>query len=268
MTPAAPDPDLLWRRQARREAVRELAALAPGTAAWGLVTGVAMIKTGLPLWAALVMTFTMYAGSAQLAVLPLLAAQAPLWVTVATAFCVNLRFVIYSAQWRPFFMHLRLPRRLLLGYISTDMGYALFMKRYPEPPQLPAERAAMISYFEAGAVLNWVVWQAASVIGILAADRVPTEWGLGFAGVLALLALTYSSIRDGRTLAAALVAAAAAVAAYGLPYKLHIVVAIVAAVALGLWMDGGSDTPRRWREALARIGGTVRPKGLQKGLTP
>ena len=265
MRSGPPDPDLTLRRQARREAVRELAALAPGTAAWGLVTGVAMVKTGLPLWAALVMSFTMYAGSAQLAVLPLLAAQSPLWVTVATAFCVNLRFVIYSAQWRPFFMHLRLPRRLLLGYVTTDMGYALFMKRHPEPPQGVAERDAMISYFEAGAAVNWSVWQAASVLGILAADRVPTEWGLGFAGVLALLALTYASIRDGRALAAALVAAAAAVAAYGLPYRLNIVVAIVAAVAVGLWMDGRGGTPRRWREALARMGSASPPKGLQRG---
>lgn len=237
------DPDS--RRQARRAAWRELLAVSPGMAAWGLVTGVAMAKSGLPLWAALAMSLSVYAGSAQLAVLPLLAAQAPLWVTLATATCVNLRFVIYSAQWRPYFIHLSRGRRMLAGYLTTDMGYALFMRRYPEAPSTAAGRAEMLSYFGTGAAMNWVVWQAASIIGILAADRIPTHWGLGFAGVLALLALAYAAVRDLRTLAAALLAGACAVASYGLPFKLNIVVAIVAAVALGLGLDSGAGTPRR-----------------------
>ena len=85
--------------------------LAPslGIAAWGLVTGVAMVKSGLSLPVAVSMTVLVYAGSAQLAALPLIVAGAPLWVVFATAFCVNLRFVIYSAHWRKYFGHL--PRR-------------------------------------------------------------------------------------------------------------------------------------------------------------
>lgn len=233
------------RRQARHAAWRELASVSPGMAAWGLVTGVAMAKSGLPLWAALAMSLSVYAGSAQLAVLPLLAAQAPLWVIVATASCVNLRFVIYSAQWRPYFIHLPRGPRWLAGFLTTDMGYALFMRRYPEVPATAAGREAMMTYFRSSATMNWIVWQTASIIGILAADRIPTHWGLGFAGVLALLALAYAAVRDLRTLAAALLAGACAVASYGLPFKLNIVVAIVAAVALGLGLDGHGGGGRR-----------------------
>ena len=226
-----------------------------------------MVKSGLPLWAALAMTFTVYAGSAQLAVLPLLVSGAPLWVVLATAFCVNLRFVIYSAQWRPFFVPLSLPRRLLMGYLSTDVGYALFMKRNPEPPQSPDEHAGMLAYFQGGAAAHWLAWQVPSVAGILAADAIPTAWGLGFAGVLALLALTYAQVRDRRTAFAAVVAVSTAVAVYGLPFKLHIVVAILAAVAIGLWLDGGGNLPGRWREALrsGRLGRGDAP--LQRGAT-
>lgn len=268
MRDAAPDashPPAADVRAAWREGLRDVLAVSPGMAAWGLVTGVAMVKSGLPLWAALAMSFTVYAGSAQLAVLPLLATGAPLWVVLATAFCVNLRFMIYSAQWRPFFVSLSLPRRLLCGYISTDVGYALFMKRYPEPPRTPAEQRSMLAYFESGSITNWLAWQVPSVAGILAADAVPTQWGLGFAGVLALLALTYSQVRDRRTLIAALVAAGTAVAVYGLPFKLHIVVAILVAVAMGLWLDGDGDLPGRWREALAAWRGGQRSPPLQRG---
>jgi predicted branched-subunit amino acid permease len=86
-----------------RRGAREMAAPVLGMAAWGLVTGVAMVKSGLTVAQALAMTLFVFAGSAQLASLPLIAAGAPLWVLLLTAFCVNLRFVIFSAQWQPYF---------------------------------------------------------------------------------------------------------------------------------------------------------------------
>ena len=92
-----------------------------GIAAWGLVTGVAMVKSGLSIPVAVAMTVLVYAGSAQLAALPLLVAGAPLWVILATAFCVNLRFVIYSAHWRRYFGHLPRWRRLTLMYFAADL---------------------------------------------------------------------------------------------------------------------------------------------------
>ncbi len=49
-----------------------MSAVSLGIAAWGLVTGVAMVKGGLSVPLALLMSFTVFAGSAQLAVVPLL----------------------------------------------------------------------------------------------------------------------------------------------------------------------------------------------------
>ena len=59
---------------------KEMGGTALGIAAWGLVTGVAMVKSGLSVPLALLMGLTVYAGSAQLAVLPLMVVGAPLWV--------------------------------------------------------------------------------------------------------------------------------------------------------------------------------------------
>jgi hypothetical protein len=92
---------------------RDFRPLAPGIAAWGLMTGVAMVKSGLSIPVALVMSLLVFAGSAQLAVIPLLAAGAPVWLLWATAACVNLRFLILSTQWRPYFGVL--PRVFELG---------------------------------------------------------------------------------------------------------------------------------------------------------
>lgn len=238
---------------AYRAGVREMAGVSLGIAAWGLVTGVAMVKGGLSVPLALLMTFTVFAGSAQLATVPLIALGAPMWVIWATAFCVNLRFVIFSAQWRPYFMRFPLRVRLMLGYFSGDLNYVLFMRRYAEPPrdgEVPEE--GQIEYFCGSVTANYLAWQLPSVVGIVLADVVPTQWGLGFAGTLALLGLTYSLVSDRATLLAAVVAGAAAVAAFALPFKLYIVVAIAAAVCVGLMIDGGDDTGRRVRAWLGR----------------
>lgn len=216
------------------QGARDMLGITLGISAWGLVTGVAMIKSGLSLPLALLMSLTVFAGSSQLAALPLLAAGAPLWVLWATAFCVNLRFVIFSAQWRFYLGHLPLRWRLFTGYFAADLNYVAFMRRYPDPK--PADEPAL-AYFWGGVALNWSAWQIPSIAGILLADRVPTEWGLGFAGVLALLGLTYSLLSDRKSWISAAMAGCAAVASYALPLKLNIVVAIAAAVAMGLLLD-------------------------------
>ncbi len=223
----------LARHPQFRAGVRDMSGLSLGLAAWGLVTGVAMVNAGLSVPLALFMSFTVYAGSAQLAVLPLLVAGAPLWVIWATGFCVNLRFIIFSAQWRPYFLGLPRWQRVLLGYFGVDLSFVLFMHRYPQPRR----EEGQLAYFAGTNLLTWFAWQVPSVLGIVLAEQVPTHWGLGFAGVLALLGLTYSMLSDRLTSAAAVVAGAAAVAAYALPLKLNIVFAIAVAVCLGVFMD-------------------------------
>jgi predicted branched-subunit amino acid permease len=209
-----------------------------GIAAWGLITGVAMGNSGLPLALMVLMSLIVFAGSAQLATLPLLTSGAPLWVVWATALCVNLRFVIFSAQWRPYFIVYPRAQRLWLGYFTADLNYVMFMRRFPEPRPAPEQ----LPYFWGGVTSNWLAWQVPALVGIFAADRIPLHWGIGFAGTLALLGIAASLLQGRATLVAGAVAGCAAVAAYALPLKLNILVAIAAAVAVALLIDHG---PRR-----------------------
>lgn len=216
-----------------RRGMREMVGVGLGIAAWGLVTGVAMSKSGLSLPLALWMSFIVFAGSAQLASLPLLQAGAPIWVIWLTSVCVNLRFVIFSAQWRPYFGHLPRTERLRLAYFAADLNYVMFLRRFPEPRPHDDQRP----YFWGGVACNWLAWQVPSVIGIVFADAIPTAWGIGFAGTLALLGLTMSLVGDRTAAIAAVVAGCAAIAAYALPLRLNIVVAIAAGIAMGLLME-------------------------------
>ena len=227
----------LFKHPEFRRGVRDLASVAPGLAAWGLMTGVAMIKSGLSLTEASLMTLLVFAGSSQLAAIPLIAAGAPMWVILATAFCVNLRFVVFSAHLRHYVMHQPFWRRLTSGYFTADLNYFLFVTRFPHPSTDDATRRAQEAYLAGSCALNWVSWMGASVVGIALANSIPPHWGLGFAGVLALLGILCSLATTRLRSVSGGVAGAAAVAAFALPFKLNIVVAIAAAVAVCLMLD-------------------------------
>ncbi|TSE18412.1 azlC: azaleucine resistance protein AzlC [Tepidimonas alkaliphilus] len=241
----------LRRHPAFALGVRELAGAATGIAAWGLMTGVAMVQGGLTPLEATLMTLLVYAGSAQLTAVPLMVAGAPLGVVLAAAFCVNLRFVVFSAHLRPYLAHLPRGQRLWVGYLTGDLTYVFFAKRYTRPGATPAERTEQEAYLAGSCGLNYVVWNASSLLGVALAHAIPVSWGLGFAGTLALLGVACSLATSRLRALSAAVSASAAVAAWALPLKLHIIVAIAAAVLVCLiaeahgprWLRGASLPP-------------------------
>jgi predicted branched-subunit amino acid permease len=226
-----------WQHPAFDRGLRDMAGVSPGLAAWGLMTGVAMVKSGMSPFEAVAMSLLVFAGSSQLAAMPLIAAGAPLWVIMSTSFCVNLRFVVFSAHMRPYLMHLPLRWRLIQGYLTVDLSYVLFTRHYHHPPTTEPEKREQLAYLSGGSVLNWLSWQGASMVGIALANVIPTRWGLGFAGILALLGVGCSLASTQLRRISAGVAGMAAVVAYALPLKLNIVVAIASAVALCLIIE-------------------------------
>ena len=216
---------------------REQTTVAMGIGAWGLMTGVSLVQSGLSPLEAVLMTLIVYAGSAQLAAVPMIAAGAPLWVILAAAFCVNLRFVVFSAHLRPYLMHLPRTQRLLTGYATGDLSYVFFARRYPHPGRTDEERDQQLAYLLGNCAVNYLAWMGASLLGIVLANAVPTAWGLGFAGILALLGVLCSLATSKLRMLSAGVAGAAAVAAWALPLRLNILVAIASAVALCLVID-------------------------------
>ncbi|HET7834800.1 MAG TPA: AzlC family ABC transporter permease [Variovorax sp.] len=226
------------RRQPEfRQGVRDMSTVAMGIGAWGLMTGVAMLKSGMSVFESVAMTLLVYAGSSQLAAIPLLMAGAPAWVILATGFCVNLRFVVFSLHLRPYLMHMPRWRRITHGYLTADMSYALFTRKYAQPPRTRAEEQAQEAYLTGNYCVTWCAWMSMSLLGIVLANMIPQSWGLAFAGVLSLVAIVCSMATTRLRLLAVLIASATAVAAYALPLKLNIVAAIGVAVLACFWLE-------------------------------
>jgi predicted branched-subunit amino acid permease len=219
------------------EGVRDQSSVAMGIGAWALMTGVAMVQSGLSALEAVLMTLIVYAGSAQLAAVPMITAGAPMWVILAAAFCVNLRFVVFSAHLRPYLMHLPRWQRLVTGYVTGDLSYVFFARRFPHVGASPDEIARQQAYLMGNCAVNYVAWMSLSLLGIALANAIPLAWGLGFAGILALLGVLCSLASSKLRVVSAGVAGAAAVAAWALPLKLNILVAIASAVAICLVLE-------------------------------
>ncbi|MEO5843949.1 MAG: AzlC family ABC transporter permease [Caldimonas sp.] len=233
----------LFRHPQFRVGAGDSASIAPGIAAWGVMTGVAMVKSGMSGIEVVLMALFVFAGSSQLAALPLIAAAAPMWVVLATALCVNLRFIVFSAHLRAYVAHQPIGRRLLSGYLFADLNYGLFIKRFAEPAATAEGIAAQDAYWLGSGITGWLTWATASLVGVALAASIPTAWGLGFAGILALLGAMYMLASTWQRVAAAAAAGAFAVAAFALPLKLNILVAIAAAVAAGIVFEKVGGVP-------------------------
>ena len=215
------------RRATFRAGQRAILHSLPGAGAWGLVSGVAMVKGGLAVPWAIFMSLTVYAGSAQLAALPLIAGGMPLWVIVATGLITNLRFVIYSAALRPYFAQESTGKRAALGFFMTDFTFTLFMRTAQEG-RLPEQHRD--AWFAGVCTNNWITWQISAITGIVAASYVPTEWGLEFTGTLALIALVGPALTARPALVGAVVAAVIALLAHPIPYRLGLFIAALAGI--------------------------------------
>ena len=198
-----------------------------------MISGVAMVKGGLTVPWAMMMSLMVYAGSAQLAALPLIVAGAPLWVIVATGLITNLRFVIYSAALRPHFADRSLRARAALGYFMTDFTFTRFMRSVQEG-DVPVHKDA---WFAGGCSSNWITWQIAAFSGIIGASYVPAEWGLEFTGTLALVALVGPSLNARPAVVGAIVAAAVALVAHPMPFKLGLFCGAIAGIAAATLAD-------------------------------
>jgi hypothetical protein len=164
------------RHPAFREGAADLIGPALGVGAWGLVTGVAMVKSGMSVWLALLMSL---AGLRRQRPAGGDSAAGCGGAPVGGVAHGNLRQSAFRHFQQPVAQLFSIPaaaQRLAIGYFSGDVIFVAFMKRFPRvepgPDQVPV--------FLGAASLNWLAWQIPSVAGILLANEIPLSWGLGF----------------------------------------------------------------------------------------
>lgn len=231
-------PDAAARRESRaafREGVRQISPALVVNSTWGLVTGVAMVKSGMSTLVALIITVFVYSGTLQLTVLPLLAAGAPLWLVTAAGGVVNVRFVIFDAGLYPFFRDRPWFERMALGFFNSDVAFAMFMARHADSPTpaTPAQR-----WYYIGLILPcWITWELFSIVGVYLSAFVPTSWSLEFAATLALLAMAVPMASSRPMLATMVAAGVVAWLGQALPLRLGLAASVVLGIVAGMLVE-------------------------------
>lgn len=211
---------------------RDTLALLPGTVPFGLIYGAAALAAGVPAWLTQAMSVVVFAGSAQFAVVLLVAGGASAVVLVLTAAILNLRHLLYSASLGPTLRDAPRGWRLALSYLLVDEVYGVVIGRMLSLPMRQRLR-----YMLGSGLTLWIAWQISTLIGILIGARIPASWSLDFAATLTFIALLVPLLRDRALVGAALVAGIVAALTLGAPLKLGLVAAAIAGIAVGMLLD-------------------------------
>jgi 4-azaleucine resistance transporter AzlC len=205
--------------------LRAATPLLPAVAAFGVSFGVLARSAGMDGLAAIVMSLTTFAGSAQFATVSVLDAGGTVAAAIIAAVLLNARYAPMALSAAPAFRGGWL-RRLLEAQLLVDESWALSQRdgRF--------DRRVLI-----GAGLGlYAAWGGGTAIGVVAGDSLadPATLGLDAAFPALFLALLAAQVRSRRALAAALIGAGIALTltpltAAGIP-----VIAATAACLVGL----------------------------------
>lgn len=204
-----------------------------GNVPFGMIFGSLAVSQGLDPWIPIAMSLIVFAGSAQFVALGLIAADAPILMIIFTTFIINLRHLLYSADYMKYVKHLPMPWRAVLAFGLTDETYAA-TKPYFVNGKLDATHGhwAYLGSFLA----FYSMWNFTTIMGVVAGELIPgmSEWGLEFAMVATFLGIITTYLHTLPYWATFAVAGAAALLLYQLPNNLGMLIAALLGVAAGL----------------------------------
>ena len=204
-----------------------------GVFPFGLLYGALALAAGIPAAAAQMMSSIVFAGSSQFVAAQLIRDSAPGLVIVLTIAVVNLRHMLYSASIAPYVERLPGRWKTVLAYLLTDEAYAATILQYKEEGVTPTGHWF---FFGAGLAL-WTTWQISSGLGIFLGTALPASWPLDFAVPITFIAMVVPVLKDKPIVAAALSAGAVALLAYGLPFKLGLILAALVGILSGTLLE-------------------------------
>ncbi|HDZ56222.1 MAG TPA: branched-chain amino acid ABC transporter permease [Pseudomonas xinjiangensis] len=212
---------------------RDTIPMLVGALPFGIIFGTLAVSAGLSVSATLAMSAFVFAGSAQFIAISLIASGSGLAVILITTLIVNLRHMLYSASLLPYIRHLPQRWRIPLAFWLTDESYAVVQSYYLQPGISSPHKHW---YFLGSCLAMYSNWFACTVIGVVLGHALPgmADWGLDFAMVATFIGIVVPLLRTRPMLAAALAAAAVALLAHSLPYKLGLMLAALCGVIAGV----------------------------------
>ncbi len=205
----------------------------------GLAFGVLASTAGLDVYSAVAMSVFVYAGSAQLIAVGMIAAGAGVAAVTVTVFLVNLRHLLMSAYLAPYLRRLKTWQQALFSYEITDESFAVhsvFFRQHGVPPN------EQLFSLNVSAHLTWIT---GTLLGAWVGGRLvfDTEaFGIDYALPAMFIALLVMQTENLRHIAVAALAGALGLGFYlaGMN-QFYIILATIIAATAGVFLDGRAD---------------------------
>ena len=190
----------------------------------GIPFGIVARQSGLSPVEIMAMSVFVFAGASQFAMVQLFKDGVAWPVIVATVLLINLRHLLMAAALRPYFARVSIGRRLAAAFVLTDEAFAMAIGWF-------RRGRTELAYYATFAVALYLLWNAATVIGMLLGPSIgePRRFGVDFSITATFIAIVVLGVRRRSD---AMVALAAALFAAALAYAGASVVAVVTAGAL------------------------------------
>lgn len=139
----------------------------------GMAFGLIATAGGLSSLEVLLMSLLVYAGSAQFALVGLLAAETPLLSIALTIFLINLRNFLMGLHTATLFPNASLGQGVAIGSLLTDETYGVLLGESHHGQNLAPE------WMLGNNLLSYLSWVTASLLGALLGTNLPDPETLG-----------------------------------------------------------------------------------------
>ena len=201
---------------------------------FGLAFGVATLQSDMAAVEVMAMSITIFAGTAQFAVLDMWGAQVPILPLLLTTLAINSRMLLMGASLYPWLRLVPARRRYASLVVLSDANWAMTLNDLQQGRN-------NLGTLVGGGIALWLCWQAGTLTGLLLGAGIddPRRIGLDMVMGCFMLSMMMVGKRDLRKTLSWCLSAVAAYAAYlWLPANTHVIVGALAGGAVGIfWLD-------------------------------
>jgi predicted branched-subunit amino acid permease len=203
--------------------------------AFGLAFGLAAVQTGLSASETVLMSMTVFAGTAQFAALDLWEGQVPVFTLLVTTFAINARHLLMGASLYPWLRKLPIGKRYASILVLSDANWAMTLN------ELQIGHSRNMGLLLGGGIALWCAWMTGTLLGMAGGSAIaePEVFGLDMVMGCFMLSMALGGKKNARMITAWVVGGAAALAAYlWLPANTHVVVGALAGGLVGVfWLE-------------------------------
>ncbi len=218
-----------------------------GVVPFGLAYSILAVKSGLTVFETLLMSATVFAGSAQFMFVEMVGNGMSFGIILISTVLINLRHLLMGISLSQYLSHVR--RRYLAGlsFGMTDETYAVSISHYKDGKTGKGSPLYML-----GSIIGmYTFWLASTVVGSLIGLSIedPLAWGLDFAMPATFVCILIPQIKNLRYLVVVIVSAAVTIIAYQtLPDTWYIIIGSIAATVVGVVIEVSGERRRAHAE--------------------